>query len=202
MATYTLGQAAIVNMGAWASGATYVPLNFVASGGGSFLCKANATNIQPGVTSGWANYWVSCGVGIKSIAITSPATGTATVAVTLSDGSATSFSFTTTAIAEGSVGTAELADGAVTPAKSTGLQPENIQATATLTVAGWSSKTQTVNVTGVTANNAVILSPAAASWVQASDNGVRCSGQGAGTLTFTCEDVPTAAMTYNVIIFN
>lgn len=202
MATYTLGQAAIVNMGTWNGSTSYVPLNFVAANGGSFLCKANAANIQPGVTSGWQNYWVSCGVGIKSIAISSPTTGMATVTVTLSDGSSSSFSFSTTAIADGAVSTAKLADGAVTPAKTTGIQPEHVTATVTLPVSGWSGNTQTVSVAAVTASNTVLSSPAAASWESARDNGVRCTGQGAGTLTFTCDSVPSGSLSYNLVILN
>lgn len=77
-----------------------------------------------------------------------------------------------------------------------------VAATAELTVAGWdaSAKTQTVAVAGVTANAIVqaTYDPACrAAWIDAD---VYCSAQGAGTLTFACDTVPTAALTANVVI--
>lgn len=70
----------------------------------------------------------------------------------------------------------------------------------TLAVADWSSNTQTVNVTGVTATNTVIVSPAPASAADYSAAGILCTAQGAGTLTFTCDTVPSNAITVNVVI--
>lgn len=72
--------------------------------------------------------------------------------------------------------------------------------TATLTVAGWSNKAQTVSVAGVTANSIVTVTYAPASHDAWLDAGVYCSAQGAGTLTFTCESVPSAALTANIVI--
>lgn len=73
-------------------------------------------------------------------------------------------------------------------------------ATVTLSASGWSSKSQKVNVTGATANNTIICSPAPASYTVYHGNNVRCSAQGSGTLTFTCDTVPTSALTVNVMI--
>ena len=70
----------------------------------------------------------------------------------------------------------------------------------TLTTANWSSNTQTVNVAGVTASNAVIVSAAPASYLSYSEFGVYCSAQGAGTLTFTCDSTPDVNLTVNVLI--
>ena len=70
----------------------------------------------------------------------------------------------------------------------------------TLAVADWSSNTQTVNVTGVTASNIVFVSPAPASASDYAAAGIVCTAQGAGTLTFTCDTVPSNAITVNVII--
>ena len=77
-----------------------------------------------------------------------------------------------------------------------------VAATAELTAAGWdaSAKTQTVTVSGVTATNSVIVQAAPASRTAWLDAGVYCSAQGAGTLTFTCDDVPESALTANVLI--
>lgn len=68
-----------------------------------------------------------------------------------------------------------------------------------LTVNGWSSNTQTVNVTGVTANNVVFVSPAPLSTTEYAQCGVACIAQAAGTLTFTCTTVPENALTVNVV---
>ena len=71
----------------------------------------------------------------------------------------------------------------------------------TLAVADWSSNTQTVNVTGVTATNTVFVSPAPASAADFAAAGIVCTAQGSGTLTFTCDTVPSNAITVNVVIF-
>lgn len=73
-------------------------------------------------------------------------------------------------------------------------------ATATLAVADWSGNSQTVNVTGVTASNNVIVAPAPASQTDYTNAGVKCTAQGARTLTFTCDTTPTSALTVNVLI--
>lgn len=70
----------------------------------------------------------------------------------------------------------------------------------TLTAANWSSNTQTVNVAGVTASNAVIVSAVPASYLSYSEFGVYCSAQGAGTLTFTCDSAPDIDLIVNVLI--
>lgn len=72
--------------------------------------------------------------------------------------------------------------------------------TATLTVAGWSNKAQSVSVAGVTANSIVTVTYAPASRAAWIDADVYCSAQGAGTLTFTCDTVPTQALTANIVI--
>ena len=72
--------------------------------------------------------------------------------------------------------------------------------TATLTVAGWSGTTQTVSVTGVTANSILTVTYAPDSHDAWLDAGVYCSAQGEGTLTFTCATTPVAALTANIVI--
>jgi hypothetical protein len=74
--------------------------------------------------------------------------------------------------------------------------------TATLAVNDWSSNTQTVSVANVTASNNVIVVAAPASQLDYANNGVLCTAQGAGTLTFTCTSTPANAITVNVLIFN
>lgn len=73
-------------------------------------------------------------------------------------------------------------------------------ATATLSEMDWTNDSQTVNVQGVTASNNVIVAPAPSSQTDYTDAGVKCTAQGAGTLTFTCDTTPTSALTVNVLI--
>lgn len=74
--------------------------------------------------------------------------------------------------------------------------------TASLTVAGWdsSAKTQTVSVAGVTANSNIIVTPAPASYEAWGAAGIRATAQADGTVTFTCDTVPTEAITAQILI--
>lgn len=74
--------------------------------------------------------------------------------------------------------------------------------TCTLTSAGWSSKSQTVSATGVTASNTVIVSPAPDDIADYADCGVYCSAQGSGTLTFGCDTAPSGDIVVNVLIMS
>lgn len=70
-----------------------------------------------------------------------------------------------------------------------------------IATSAWSSTTATVNVTGVTASNDVIVAPAPASTSAWAAAGIYCSAQGAGTLTFTCSTAPSEAVTANVMVW-
>lgn len=75
-------------------------------------------------------------------------------------------------------------------------------ATATIAVSAWSNGSATVTVTGVTASNTVIVSPAPSSitaWVKGE---LKCTAQGTNSLTFTCTTTPTAAININVLIID
>ncbi len=73
-----------------------------------------------------------------------------------------------------------------------------------LTVAGWTARTgggytQTVTVTGLTANSMFVASPSnEAGWKVAQDANLFPPTAGAGTLTFTCEELPADAITVTV----
>lgn len=83
------------------------------------------------------------------------------------------------------------------------LQLTNIfQTTASLSTSGWSSYQQTVTVSGVTASSTVIVSPVPASFEAYGDMGIYCSAQGTNSLTFTCETIPSTALTVNILIMN
>lgn len=95
------------------------------------------------------------------------------------------------------VHTAELDDGAVTPAKTTGLQKTIHKATATLLggESNWpmvgSYNTQSVNVSGMTATSEFTAAPDdQTGWAAAADCMLFPPMAGAGTLTFTCDTVP------------
>lgn len=80
-----------------------------------------------------------------------------------------------------------------------------VPVTVSLTVAGWSNNQQTVPVANVTADSAatsviVAPAPAADNYAAYNNSGVRCTAQGAGTLTFSCDSVPSTALTVNVLV--
>ena len=79
-------------------------------------------------------------------------------------------------------------------------QDQHLTRTATLLSTGWSSKSQTVNVDGVTATNTVFVAAVPASQGLYSGYGIICTAQGNGTLTFTCDYVPDTNINVNVVI--
>ena len=94
------------------------------------------------------------------------------------------------------------AGGVSAAVKGTDYAGPSVGVTATLTAAGWDAdaKTQTVSVAGVTATANCIITAATDSYMAYAEAGVRCTAQGAGTLTFACETVPTADVAANVLI--
>ena len=81
-----------------------------------------------------------------------------------------------------------------------GAEGKHTTKTATLTAAGWSDSAQTVTVEGVTASNTILVAPASDSQEVWGKAGIVCTAQSAGSLTFTCKSVPTAAVTANIVI--
>ena len=74
--------------------------------------------------------------------------------------------------------------------------------TINIPVATWDATNLncTVSASGVSANNAVVVTPDPASMDVYSAAGIVCTAQAAGTLTFTCKTVPTAAIAVNVMV--
>ena len=103
----------------------------------------------------------------------------------------------TTPLAENSnvIATTAFVHGLVDGLKSKGVS-------VTLPASGWNAnaKTQTVSVAVVTATVNLIITAAPDSYMAYAKAGVRCTAQGAGTLTFACETVPTADVAANVLI--
>lgn len=87
------------------------------------------------------------------------------------------------------------ADGTVPTARLT-----KVNSTITLTAADWSSNTQTVNVTGMTATGVVFVSPDPTDQADYTSAGILCTAQAAGTLTFTCDTVPSGDIDVNVVM--
>lgn len=94
------------------------------------------------------------------------------------------------------------AGGVSAAAKGTDYAAPSSGVAAALTAAGWDAdaKTQTVSVAGVTADTNLIITAAPDSYIAYAEAGVRCTAQGAGTLTFACETVPSEDLTANVLI--
>lgn len=78
----------------------------------------------------------------------------------------------------------------------------SVGVSVTLRASGWNAnaKTQTVSVAGVTATANCVVTASLSSYMAYVEAGVRCTAQGAGTLTFACETVPTADVAANVLI--
>lgn len=116
MATYTLGQAAVIDRGAYNAATTYAPLNLVTNFGGSFLCKATCTGVEPGVTSGWQTYWTPSSTGIKAVIAQAGSSGDVLL-ITFTDGTTTTLSYPTAIIGPGAIKTIMIDNSQVTGAK-------------------------------------------------------------------------------------
>ena len=94
------------------------------------------------------------------------------------------------------------AGGVIAAVKGTDYAAPSVGVSVTLTSSGWNAnaKTQTVSVSGVTATANCVITAAPDSYMAYAKAGVRCTAQGAGTLTFACETVPTANVAANVLI--
>lgn len=79
---------------------------------------------------------------------------------------------------------------------------QKTEAIVELAVSGWTDLTQTVEVSGVTEDNTVIVGAAPASYIAYADSNVRCTGQGEGTLIFACDEKPSTNLTVNVLILD
>ena len=75
-------------------------------------------------------------------------------------------------------------------------------ATVTLSANAWSGNSQTINVSNVTDRSLVVIAPAPAYRKTYQEADVHCSAQGAGTLTFACEEVPGGNLNVNIQIIN
>lgn len=74
-----------------------------------------------------------------------------------------------------------------------------VNTTITLASANWSDNSQTVSVTGITADGVVLVSPVPSDQSAYTSAGILCTAQAAGTLTFTCDTVPSGDVDVNVV---
>ena len=72
--------------------------------------------------------------------------------------------------------------------------------TVTLDANAWSEKQQIIELDSVTADNTVIVGSHPDNNTMYAAMGVYCSGQGEGTITFTCFETPEENLRVNVII--
>ena len=72
----------------------------------------------------------------------------------------------------------------------------------TIATNNWSSLSCTKTVSGVTTTNSVIVVADPASRATCAEANVYCSAQGTNSLTFSCDEVPSAAVTMNVMIID
>lgn len=86
----------------------------------------------------------------------------------------------------------------------TDYQKPVVAATGILSASGWKNNSQTINLANVAANSLVTVAPVPTSQNRTAylEAGVYCSAQGAGTLTFVCEDVPSVNLNVNIQIIN
>lgn len=82
------------------------------------------------------------------------------------------------------------------------LIPQQSTITVTLAAANWSSQSITVNATGVTASNTVIISPDPSDFSDYTAAGIYCSAQGTNSLTFDCDTTPSNDIDVNVVILS
>ena len=75
-----------------------------------------------------------------------------------------------------------------------------VNTTITLAAADWSSNTQTVSVTGMTATGVVLVSPDPTDQSAYTSAGIICSAQAAGTLTFTATNTPSSDIDVVVVM--
>lgn len=81
-------------------------------------------------------------------------------------------------------------------------KPDTKTITITLPSSGWSNKSQTITANGVTANNIVVISPVLNNMDDYLKYRIICTTQGANSLTFTCDIVPTSAISLDILIID
>ena len=157
MPTFTLGQAAYVNKGAYSSSTSYAPLNTVFYNGGTWVALTSVSGVAPGSD---ASKWMCISQGLRSFTVAPGNTGYINVSWVLTDGTTGSVSVPTNGVPDNAVTSGKIANGAVTNAK---LASDAVRVRATnqqVAVSAWASDSTSadypwrasVAITGVTAD--------------------------------------------------
>lgn len=157
MPTFTLGQAAYVNKGAYSSGTSYAPLNTVFYNGGTWVALQSVSGVAPGSD---ASKWLCISQGLRSFTVAPGSTGYINVSWVLTDGTTGSVSVPTDGVPDNAVTSGKIANGAVTYVK---LASDAVRVRATnqqVAVSTWASDSTSadypwrasVAITGVTAD--------------------------------------------------
>jgi len=189
-------------IGEYNSGTQYYKNNVVQYNGEAFICRVDTVGIAPTAHANNTNWGIIAKQGIQGVSGTgltfryaydSGTTYTKDDCVT-NDNSIWAALQTSTGqpLIEGSYWTLVI---------TFDTKEEKHQTVSTeLLSTGWSGLTQTISVTGVTADNTVFVSPNAISLDDYANAGIICTTQSSNQLTFTCKIVPTTTLTINVVI--
>lgn len=190
--TYNLGKVMVTPKGEYASSVTYEPLDVITYDGSSYLVLVESRGVVPSTSS--PNYQVVASKGQKGDP--GQASSIQIGAITVVD-SPSQMTVTNSGTANAAILNFALARGEQgLPGRPT------LTKTATIQTSNWSNDVATVSVTDMTANAVIIVTPSPSSYQIASDCGIYCSAQGAGTLTFTAiNGAPSSTVTMNVLIF-
>lgn len=199
MPTFTLGQAAYVNKGAYSASASYAALNTVTYNGGTWVALQNVSGVEPGSDS---SKWLCITQGIRSLTFAAGATGYMTVTLVLTDGTTSTANVPVGAIGDGTITVDKLASSFVLPANQGGTgrtdgaqKPIQAFTTGVLTASGWNSTTkkQTLTVTGMAATSQFIAQPNnKAGWIAALDATLYPPTAVTNGLEFECDTIPAA----------
>ena len=206
MATYTIGQAAYVNKGAYDATANYAALNTVFYHGGTWVALQAVSGVAPGTDS---SKWLCITQGIKTLTIAPGATGYMTVTFVLTDGTTSTANIPVNTVGDGTITVAKLAAAFLLPVEkggtgastaagaltNLGAQKAIQSVSGTLTVAGWDAQTltQDLAVSGLTASSKFIAQPNdKGGFIAAQNATLYPPTAGAGVLTFECAVLPTA----------
>lgn len=157
MPTFTLGQGAYVNKGAYSSSTSYAPLNTVFYNGGTWVALTSVSGVTPGSD---ASKWLCISQGLRSFTVAPGNTGYINVSWVLTDGTTGSVSVPTNGVPDGAVTNTKIANGAVTSDKLATTAVRIRSTNRTVATSVWESDSTSadypwrgyVSITGVTAS--------------------------------------------------